>query len=107
MLSSYTIGSYKCVSMTWSPRLDHAVDYLKDLTVGETHPDAIIMNMGLHPAMDTDLEIVQEQLNKVVTLTNNIAEEKKIKFLYHSPTYVDEEASENPGKLKHVHSWVL
>ena len=84
--------------MTWSPRLDHAVDYLKDLTVGETYPDAIIMNMGLHPAMDTDLEVVEEQLNKVVTLTNNVAEEKKIKFLYHSPTYVDEEASENPGK---------
>ena len=93
--------------MTWSPRLDDAPGYLKDLTVGDTHPDAIIMNMGLHPAMDTDLETVKDQLNEVVTLTNNVAEDKDIKFLYHSPTYVDKEASENPGTFITVLTFTL
>ncbi len=93
-------GSYKCVSMTWSPRLDEAVDYIKDLTVTDTYPDAIIMNMGLHPSMDTDEEDVRDQVQTLVSLTNNIADEKNIKFLYHSPTYVDEEAKGSPGNLE-------
>merc|ERR1711916_177964 len=94
-ISPLYTGSYKCISMTWAPTFEDTVTYLKQLTKGETYPDGIVLNAGLHPSMHSDMPEMNEAkvgLNRLIALTNNIVEDKKIRFLYHSPTYVDETA---------------
>lgn len=60
------------------------------------------MNMGLHSSQDNDEDVASE-LDELVDLTNELAESRDIKMIYHLPTNVNELAVKSAGKLENRH----
>ena len=57
-------------------------------------PTVMIMNMALHSSQDDVEEVVEEELQDFISLTNDLYDDLGVRMLYHSPTYVKEDMQE-------------